>query len=68
MTKKSVKKQAVGWTASTLKEIDLVKAKEEGFLAASAEVIPHPQPGFRVMFLPSFSAVFLSLPMNFFVG
>jgi hypothetical protein len=58
MVKKSAKKQAVGWTASTLTEADLAKAKEEGFLTASvevifpsSEVIPHPQPRFRVMFL-----------------
>jgi hypothetical protein len=38
--------------------VDLVKARKEGFLAASAEVIfpstgiiCHPQPGFRVIFL-----------------
>jgi hypothetical protein len=69
------KKQAMGWTTSTLTEIDLAKTKEEGFLAASAEVIfpsteviPHPHPGFRVMFLAFLFCVFLFLPMNFFMG
>jgi hypothetical protein len=39
MAKKFVKKQVVGWTASTLTETDLAKAREEGFLAATAEVV-----------------------------
>jgi hypothetical protein len=58
MAKKSAKKQVVGWTASTLTDADLAKAKEEGFLVSSAEfifpsseVIAHLQPGFRVIFL-----------------
>jgi hypothetical protein len=73
MAKKSAKKQAVGWTTSTLTEIDLAKAREEGFLATttevifpSSEVIPHPQPGFRVMFL-SFILRGLSLPAHEFL-
>jgi hypothetical protein len=58
MAKKSMKKQAVGWTMSSLMDVDLAKAKEEGFLVASTlvvfpstELVPHPQPGFQVMFL-----------------
>jgi hypothetical protein len=35
--KRSSKKRAVGWTASKIAEVDLVKAKEEGFLAESVE-------------------------------
>jgi hypothetical protein len=49
MAKNSAKKQVVGGTASTLTDAYLAKAKEEGFLAASTEVvfpsigvIPHP--------------------------
>jgi hypothetical protein len=68
MAKKSTKMQAVGWTASTLTDADLVKAKEEGFLVASAEVvfpstevIPHPQSGFRVMFI---AFLFLGLSLS----
>jgi hypothetical protein len=63
----------VGSTASTFTETDLAKAKEEGFLGASAEVIfpstevvPHPQPGFRVMFLAFFFCG-LSLPAHEFL-
>jgi hypothetical protein len=54
-------------------ETDLEKAKEEGFLAASSEVIfpsteviPHPQPGFWVMFL-AFLLCCLSLPAHEFL-
>jgi hypothetical protein len=73
MAKRSVKKQAVGWTASTIMDADLAKAKKEGFLAASAkitfpsiEVIPHPQPSYRVMFL-AFLLHILSLPAHEFL-
>jgi hypothetical protein len=38
MAKHSVKKQALGWIASTITDADLTKDKEEGFLAASAEL------------------------------
>jgi hypothetical protein len=58
MVKQSAKKQALGWTASTMMASDLAKAKEEGFIVASAgiifpstEVVPQPQPEYRVMFL-----------------
>jgi hypothetical protein len=43
MAKKSTKKQAVGWTASTIADVDLAKAKAEGFLADSV-VITFPRP------------------------
>jgi hypothetical protein len=73
MAKKGVKKQAVGWTASSFLEVDLAKMKKEGFLAQSAEVIfpsaeviPAPQPGFRVMFL-AFLLRGLSLPAHKFL-
>jgi hypothetical protein len=53
MAKLSSKKQALGWTSSTITDIGLAKAKEEGFLAASAEitfpstkVVPQPQSGY----------------------
>jgi hypothetical protein len=37
MTKHSVKKQVVGWTASKTTEADLKKVKKDGFLSKSAE-------------------------------
>jgi hypothetical protein len=73
MAKKSMKKQAVGWTASTLTDVDLVKARKAGFLAASVEVIfpstkiiPTSQSGFRVMFI-AFLLRGLSLPVHEFL-
>jgi hypothetical protein len=49
MAKQSAKKHAVDWTACTITDAHLAKAKEEGFLAASVEitfpsteVVPHP--------------------------
>jgi hypothetical protein len=39
MAKKGAKKQALGWTASALEEVDLKKVKKEGFLSASMEII-----------------------------
>jgi hypothetical protein len=39
MAKRVTMKQAIGWTASKISEADPAKAKEEGFLAASAESI-----------------------------
>jgi hypothetical protein len=58
MAKQSAKKQALGWTASTMTASYLAKAKEEGFVAASAEIIfpstevvSQPQREYRVMFL-----------------
>jgi hypothetical protein len=75
MVKKSAKKQAVGWTASSLTDMDPAKAKEEGFLATSAEValpstevIPLSQLGFRVMFLAFLlHGLSLSLPAHKFL-
>jgi hypothetical protein len=73
MAKRSVKKQVVGWTASSFSEVDLAKMKKEGFLAEyaevifpSTEVIPAPQPGFRVMFL-AFLLRGFSLPAHKFL-
>jgi hypothetical protein len=73
MAKKSAKKQAVGWTASTIMDVDRVKAKAEGFLAdfavitfPSTKVVPHLQPGFWVMFL-DFILHGLSLPAHEFL-
>jgi hypothetical protein len=45
MTKHSIKKQAVGWTASKIIEADLKKG-EEGLLLKSAEVI---FPGYEII-------------------
>jgi hypothetical protein len=68
MAKKSMNKQAMGCTASAFTEANL-----EGFLAASTEVafpstevIPHPLPDFRVMFL-AFLFRGLSLPAHEFL-
>jgi hypothetical protein len=73
MAKRSVKNQAVGWTASSFSEVDLAKMKKEGFLAEyaevifpSTEVIPAPQPGFWVMFL-AFLLRGFSLPAHEFL-
>jgi hypothetical protein len=73
MEKKFLKKQAMGWTASTLTDVDLAKVRKEGVLADSAEVvfpsteiIPHQQPGFRVMLL-AFLLRGLSLPAHEFL-
>jgi hypothetical protein len=68
-----MKKQAVGWTASTLTYVELAKAMKEGFLAKSievvfpsTEVIPTQQPSFQVMFL-AFVLHGLSLPTHEFL-
>jgi hypothetical protein len=73
MVKLLANKQAVGWTASWISEAGLEKAKEEGFLAASAEiafpstkVVPQPQQGYRVMFL-AFLLRGFSLPAHEFL-
>jgi hypothetical protein len=56
--KERCEEASCGWTASSFSEVDLAKLKKEGFLVQSAEVIspsteviPAPQPGFRVMFV-----------------
>jgi hypothetical protein len=58
MAKKGMKKQALGWIPSSFDGMDLKKAKREGFLPASMEVIfrsteaiPSPPAEFWVMFL-----------------
>jgi hypothetical protein len=58
MKKYFVKKQAAGWIASKITKADLKKAKKDGFLAKSTEIvfpgdeiIPHPSEDFRVIFL-----------------
>jgi hypothetical protein len=62
-----------GWTASKITEVDMKKAKKDGFLAQSAEIvfpgdeiIPRPIDGFRVMFI-SFLLRGLSLPAHEFL-
>jgi hypothetical protein len=47
-------------------EVDLKKVKKEGFSAESAEVIPAPPSGFRVMFL-AFILRGFSLPAHEFL-
>jgi hypothetical protein len=73
MAKKGTKKQALGWTSSAFKEMDLKKAKKEGFLAEfteivfpSTEVIPAQPARFWVMFL-AFLLYGFSLPAHKFV-
>jgi hypothetical protein len=73
MPKHSTKKQALGWTTSTIAASGLTKANEEDFLAASAEitfpsteVVPQPQQGYRVMFL-AFLLCGFSLPAHEFL-
>jgi hypothetical protein len=73
MAKKGAKKQAVGWTGSSIADVDLAKMKKEWFLAESAEVIfpsteviPAPPPRFRVMFL-AFLLHGFSLPAHKFL-
>jgi hypothetical protein len=39
MAKNGMKKQAMGWTASSITDVDLAKAKKEGFLVESTEVV-----------------------------
>jgi hypothetical protein len=73
MTMRSVKMQAIGWTASTIVALDLEMAKEEGFIASSAdiicpstEVILQPPAEYRVMFYAFFLCGF-SLPAQKFL-
>jgi hypothetical protein len=58
MARKSLRKQAIGWTGSLFAKEDLAKMEEEGFLAESVDVrfpstkiIPAQPKGYRVMFL-----------------
>jgi hypothetical protein len=73
MAKKGTKKQTLGWIPSSFNEMDLKKAKKEGFLSESAEIIfprdeaiPAPPAGYRVMFL-AFLLCGLSLPTHEFL-
>jgi hypothetical protein len=73
MAKKGTKKQALGWIPSSFDDTDLKKAKREGFLSESAEIIfprdeaiPSPPAGFWVMFL-AFLFRGLSLPVHEFL-
>jgi hypothetical protein len=73
MAKKGTKKQALNWVPSSFDEVDLKKAKKEGFLPESAmvifpkdEAVPTPPAGYRVMFLASILRG-LSLPAREFL-
>jgi hypothetical protein len=73
MAKKGTKKQALGWIPSSFDDADLKKAKREGFLSASMEIIfpsteaiPSLPAGFRVMFL-AFLLRGFSLPAHEFL-
>jgi hypothetical protein len=73
MAKKGTKTQALNWVPSSFDEADLMKAKKEGFLPASAmvvfpgdEVVPTPPVGYQVMFL-AFLLCGLSLPAHKFL-
>jgi hypothetical protein len=73
MAKKGTKKQALGWIPSSFNDTDLKKAKREGFLSESTEIIfprdeaiPSPPTEFWVMFL-AFLFRGLSLPAHEFL-
>jgi hypothetical protein len=73
VAKKGMKKQTLGWIPSSFDDTDLKKAKKEGFLSESVEIIfprdeaiPAPPAGFLVMFL-SFLFRGLSLPAHEFL-
>jgi hypothetical protein len=73
MAKKGTKKQALGWIPSSFNDTDLKKAKREGFLSESTEIIfprdeaiPSPPTGFWVMFLALLFCG-LSLPAHEFL-
>jgi hypothetical protein len=73
MAKKGTKKKALGWIPSFFDDTDMKKAKREGFLPESAEIIfprdevvPSLPAGFRVMFL-AFLFRGLSLPAHEFL-
>jgi hypothetical protein len=73
MVKKGMNKQALGWIPSFFEDADLKKAKREGFMSASPEIvfptteaIPSPSAGFRVMFL-AFLLRGFSLPAHKFL-
>jgi hypothetical protein len=73
MAKKGTKKQALNWVPSSFDEVDLKKAKKEGFLPESMavifprdEAVPTPPTGYRVMFL-AFLLRGLSLPAHEFL-
>jgi hypothetical protein len=58
MVKKGTKKMALNWVPSSFDDVDLKKAKKEGFLPEATPVIfpgdehvPKPPKGYRVMFL-----------------
>jgi hypothetical protein len=58
MAKKGTKKQAFDWIPSSFNDVDLKKAKKEGFMSESVEIvftsteaISSPPVGFWVMFL-----------------
>jgi hypothetical protein len=70
MAKKGTKKQTLGWIPSSFNETDLKKAKKEGFLPESTEIIfprdkvvPASPTGYQVMFL-AFLLRGLSLPAH----
>jgi hypothetical protein len=71
--KKGARKQALGWIPSAFDGADLKKAKKEGFLLESVEIvfpsteaIPAPPVGFWVMFL-AFLLRGFSLPAHEFL-
>jgi hypothetical protein len=73
MAKKGAKKRVLGWIPSVFEEADLKKAKREGFLSESAEIVfpstdavPTTPVGFRVMFL-TFLLRGFSLPAHEFL-
>jgi hypothetical protein len=75
MGKSDITNASTSWVPSDFKQTDLTKAQADGLIAdgdqvifPSTERIPKSPSGFRVIFLPFFYAVSLSLPMSSFVG
>jgi hypothetical protein len=73
MVKKGTKKMVLNWVPSSFEDMDLKKAKKEGFLPEAAPVIfpgdervPKPPKGYQVMFL-SFLLCGLSFPAHRFL-
>jgi hypothetical protein len=75
MTKGKTANAATSWVPSVFTLKDLDKAQADGLISdddqvifPSTERIPKPKSGFRVIFLPFFSAGFPFLPTSSFVG
>jgi hypothetical protein len=68
MGKNITASSATSWVPSIFAQADGLISDDDQVIFPSTEQIPKPQSGFRVIFFLFFCAVFLSLPMNSFVG